>query len=604
MKHINFKNLKIKNFLSVGEDPVHIDFNTGVNIITGVNKDKDDRRNGVGKSTIADAIYFTIFGTTIREIKKENICNNQSTGQTETCLDLCITENQRTTEYRIVRVLNPSKCYLYVDGVDKTRDSISNTSKYITDMLCSTPDVFQNCVIMTLNNTIPFMAQKKNDKRKFIEGILNLQVFGDMLQLAKSEYNEHVKELEISCAKYETTSNQIESLTAQKKKQNDDIKDRVHILQNRKKQNDTEIQNLKSKPEINITMSVADHEKKIDQLKNSLVECTTKHTKIITNISSLQTKNEHVENTISKIITGDSTCPSCLRPLADHDKKMIESEKQTLTEQITINTQHIDTHRDKLKKINDVQHKITDSIKSHENTIQKQKIQIKEKDNLLKRITQLKSLNKQIDSDIMQVLSNKSSFDGLIDESVSKLSEIQVEIDQVKQTINKLDVVKFVVSEEGVRSYIVKKILQLLNGKLAYYLKKMDANCMCVFNEYFEEQIIDEKGKICSYHNFSGAERKNIDLACLFAFMDIRRLQGDVAFNFSVYDELLDSSLDERGIELVLDILRERVEKYNECVMVISHRKESVKFATNDIIFLEKNNGVTRRVDQISTHDK
>ena len=124
MKHINFKNLKIKNFLSVGEDPVHIDFNTGVNIITGVNKDKDDRRNGVGKSTIADAIYFTIFGTTIREIKKENICNNQSTGQTETCLDLCITENQRTTEYRIVRVLNPSKCYLYVDGVDKTRDSM------------------------------------------------------------------------------------------------------------------------------------------------------------------------------------------------------------------------------------------------------------------------------------------------------------------------------------------------------------------------------------------------------------------------------------------------------------------------------------------------
>ena len=62
----------------------------------------------------------------------------------------------------------------------------------------------------------------------------------------------------------------------------------------------------------------------------------------------------------------------------------------------------------------------------------------------------------------------------------------------------------------------------------------MDANCICVFNEYFEEQIIDEKGKICSYFNFSGAERKNIDLACLFAFMDIRRLQGDVAFTSSM----------------------------------------------------------------------
>jgi len=130
----------------------------------------------------------------------------------------------------------------------------------------------------------------------------------------------------------------------------------------------------------------------------------------------------------------------------------------------------------------------------------------------------------------------------------------------------------------------------------------MDANCICMFNEYFEEQIVDDKGKICSYFNFSGAERKNIDLACLFTFMDIRRLQGDVAFNVSMYDELFDSSLDEKGVELVVNILRERLEKYNECMMVISHRKESTKYATaetniGDVIFLEKKNGITRRIE-------
>ena len=159
-----------------------------------------------------------------------------------------------------------------------------------------------------------------------------------------------------------------------------------------------------------------------------------------------------------------------------------------------------------------------------------------------------------------------------------------------------LDVVKYIVSEEGVKSYIVKQILQVFNQKLAYYLKKMDSNCVCIFNEYFEEQIINEKNKLCSYFNFSGAERKNIDLACLFAFMDIRRLQGDVTFNFSIYDELFDSSLDERGVDLVTSILRERVEKYKECVYVISHRKESVKAATGEVVYLEKSNGITRRV--------
>ena len=86
--------------------------------------------------------------------------------------------------------------------------------------------------------------------------------------------------------------------------------------------------------------------------------------------------------------------------------------------------------------------------------------------------------------------------------------------------------------------------------------------------------------------------------------MDIRRLQGDVSYNISIYDELLDSSLDEKGVDMVIDILRERVDKFDESVMIISHRRESVKAVTaasgefnNDVIFLEKENGITRRVE-------
>ena len=44
MKKINFKKITIKNFLSVGNVPVVIDFRTGLHIITGINKDKEDRR--------------------------------------------------------------------------------------------------------------------------------------------------------------------------------------------------------------------------------------------------------------------------------------------------------------------------------------------------------------------------------------------------------------------------------------------------------------------------------------------------------------------------------------------------------------------------------
>ena len=79
--------------------------------------------------------------------------------------------------------------------------------------------------------------------------------------------------------------------------------------------------------------------------------------------------------------------------------------------------------------------------------------------------------------------------------------------------------------------------------------------------------------------------------------MDMRKSQGDVHYNISIYDELFDSSLDEKGVEIVLDILKERSEKFNEGIFIISHRKESTKLATGNIIFLEKHNGITRRIN-------
>ena len=139
--------------------------------------------------------------------------------------------------------------------------------------------------------------------------------------------------------------------------------------------------------------------------------------------------------------------------------------------------------------------------------------------------------------------------------------------------------------------------MELLNSKLLHYLKRLDSNSICIFNEYFEEEILNEKNKVCSYFNFSGAERKSIDLACLFTFSDIRRLQGGVQYNIAIYDELFDSSFDEKGIELITRILQDRVEELDECSIVISHRKESIKAVTGDVIYLEKENGITRRLD-------
>lgn len=601
MKYIQFKQLQIKNFLSVGDKPVTIQFNRGLNIITGVNRDKEDRRNGVGKSTIADAIYFAVFGNTIRELKKEHITNNVTQDRCEICLEFDVTDNNNCTQYKIVRTLAPTKCFLYVNDNDETRDSISNTNELISDIINSSPEVFQNCVIMTINNTTPFMAKKKIEKRKFIEGIFNLQVFSSMLNAARTESNEVNKDFQIECTRYEETSNTLQSHVQQKEEMNQHRKNSEQKFRERKEMNDKKIEELKKAARSLKLIDEEETEKTIkklndarDQIKTEIENQQKKCIKLGADIDII---NERVE----KLGTEESECPVCLRKMSEHDHDhIVDEKKKMIKNRDKLLEQKEKCDRIKFEKDNKLE-LIRSAIKKTDASLYKNKLNKQEILNIQNNITHLKELNNQIEDDVSHMHTDTKLLDKHIQQVSDKLDEVQRQIDVLKKQSTIYDVVKFIVSEEGVKSYIVKKILQLFNSKLAYYLKKMDANCICVFNEYFEEQIIDEKGKICSYFNFSGAERKNIDLACLFAFMDIRRLQGDAAFNFSIYDELFDSSLDERGVDLVTEILKERVEKYNECIMVISHRKESTKSATGEIIFLEKRNGITSRIKPIDT---
>jgi ABC-type Mn2+/Zn2+ transport system ATPase subunit len=77
-------------------------------------------------------------------------------------------------------------------------------------------------------------------------------------------------------------------------------------------------------------------------------------------------------------------------------------------------------------------------------------------------------------------------------------------------------------------------------------------------------------------------------------FQDILRTQTGTSFSLSMYDELLDSAVDEKGAEKILEILKTRVEDYNESVYIVSHNKSVIKNGLDNIIQLEKVNGKTR----------
>ena len=87
MRFITFKTLEGRNFLSFGDAPVKVDLRPGVNAIVGTNLDKEDSKNAAGKSGITEFLYYSLFGTTLREIPKDFIQNSFTQKRCEVSLE-------------------------------------------------------------------------------------------------------------------------------------------------------------------------------------------------------------------------------------------------------------------------------------------------------------------------------------------------------------------------------------------------------------------------------------------------------------------------------------------------------------------------------------
>ena len=236
MKKILYKNLKGQNFLSIGNDQIVIDFQSGFNLITGKNLDNPDRVNGIGKSCIAELFYYALFGKTIRDIKKEFIINNITKGKGAIELTFDVETDNDTQTYTIKRQLKPSSVTLLRGEEDITKDSIANTDKFICDLIGSNPVICRSCDILSLSDNVPFMAKKPEEKRKFINDIFSLEVFGKMSNELKNLIRENKSDMNISSAKLEEIDNTLETLNRQQEDYQKKVQEREAILEQKRKE--------------------------------------------------------------------------------------------------------------------------------------------------------------------------------------------------------------------------------------------------------------------------------------------------------------------------------------------------------------------------------
>lgn len=595
MKKVIFNSVKIQNFLSIGKTPIEISFETGITLITGENKDTGGK-NGIGKSTISDAIYWSLFGNTIRDLKKDKIIHTKSKGDCEVILNFKIENEDGIKTYKIIRSIEPSKVSLFCNGEDITPSTIPATDELIKHLIGGNEEVFQNSVIMSSNNTIPFMAQKKIDKRKFVEGILQINIFSEMLLKVRSEYNEYKKENDLLSNDFINQQKNLEIFEKQKENGEEIKKTKIKSINDKIEINKKTILELKNEYLSNlddVKTNISNIENKLKILDKGFKKLQIENTNIVNSKAGIYAEIQQLKKEKQKIIDKGNTCPVCNR---DYCKEDIEA----VTQKIKELENDIDIESNKLKDILIKKNKNDLKINEVNDGVLKLKNKHKE---LISESTKITITNQKIDNldeknieygeDIFKIENEKYDYDKNIIECNLKLENLNEKLLNVKKYLQILDSCKFIVSEDGVKTYIIKKILKILNERLNFYLKTFDAPCKCEFNEFFEETIYNEHGKECSYHNFSGGERKRIDVAILFMFQDILRLHSGISYSLNIYDELFDSALDDNGIDKILSILRIKVEKYQESVYIISH-KTSTKTNIDNIITLEKENGETK----------
>ena len=597
MKRILFKKISVTNFLSVGEQSLILNFNTGISLITGENRDEGGR-NGVGKSTIVESLYWCLFGNTMREIKRDQIVHDQNNNTSSVVLEFDITTSDKTDSYVLSRYINPNKVNLTCNDTDITRSSMPKTDELIKEIIGATEEVFQNAVIMSANNTLPFMAQKKVDKRKFVEGILRLGIFGEMLLQIRSDYNENKRVYDMTLSHFTDKQKNLSVYQQQFEKAENARKTKILNLEDKIKNNSNRITEISNFSDIEVT--IQNLESQINKKENVLKEldslqkdCETKSLNLWKEKQEIELQLIQTQKEIKSLENSQAFCPLCKRDYENYDKShvdcVLEKTKQQETELKTSFKKiekEISTQNKSCSKISSTKEKIEKEIKQDLN--QKQSFAL-----ISQEITQLRSRNTEIEKEIKEISELDNAFTSLIDQTNKEIIKLEEDISNLNKKISILESAKYIVSEEGVKTFIVKKMLNVLNGRLNFYLQSMDAPCKCIFNEMFEETIYNKNGKECSYFNFSGGERKRIDLAILFMFQDLLRSQSGTSFSLSIYDELFDSALDEKGVDKILSVLSERVKKYGENIYIISHNKAAIKSNFDQVLLLQKLNGKT-----------
>lgn len=567
---IKFEKIKYKNFLSVGEDEIEIDFSTTYStLIVGT--------NGVGKSLMLDALSFALFGKPHRNINKPQLVNSIN-GK------LCkveVTFSIANSNYTIVRGLKPNIFEIWCNGIMINQESHSRDYQKLleTNILKLNHKSFHQVVVLGSSNFVPFMQLSTYHRREVIEDLLDISIFSKMNSVLK-ESNSKLKE---SIKDTEYQFNFVKEKIALQNKHILNIKN-INAVTTQQYNSEIEVanNNIKQLLDENLILS-KEYEEGYASIKSQLQKDQGKKNTLLSYEQSIKNNIKKIVDD-SKFYSETSECPTCRQSISDtiksHKAEECKAKAKELSEgysNLKESLQQVATElQNSEQKLSDIL-KVSNKISNNQSQISQYENQIR---SLQKNITDA-AIHTDCDSEIIELDKLKESKEILSDLKSSQLEE---------RTYN--EVIGELLKDSGIKTKVIRQYLPVMNKLINNYLQILDFFVSFNLDENFNETIRSRHRDDFSYASFSEGEKSRIDLSLLFAWRQIAKMKNSNNTNLLILDEVFDASLDSDGVDNLLKIMNTL--DSDTRIFVISHKQDLLESKFDRKIEFEKHKNFTR----------
>ena len=563
---IVFKSVQWKNFLSTGNSPNKVLLNKSqTTLIIG--------KNGEGKSTILDALCFSLFGKPFRNINKGQLVNSINGKGCSVEIEFDINGK----EYKIIRGIKPNVFEIWQDGEMINQDAASRDYQKILEqqVLKLNYKTFTQVVILGSASFVPFMQLPTTQRREVIEDILDIRIFSTMNSLLKEKVQETKDaittiENEISTAKTKVDSQTqlIKTITEAKTSVIESIGAKIFANSSEILQAEGEIQSIVS--EIN-TLKTSINDK--ETISEDIDKAKSIRSKLLQKIETCEHNTE--------FFSEHDVCPSCSQDIPEEYKEGIIKDLNSKLLDNNTKIGELETIlsnlNEKLSQINKVVGQITD--KNIELSTRNSTVTL-----LNKQIKELEAETQRVKSDTTNLDEEKGKLKDLAKEAIGKIGQKT----QLQEQRNLEDVANILLKDTGIKTAIIREYLPIMNKLINKYLQAMDAYIHFELDEAFNESVKSRFRDDFTYASFSEGEKMRIDLAILFTWRQIAKMKNSVNTNLLLLDEIFDSSLDTAGTDYFLNLMNQFGDNTN--IFVISHKGDQLFDKFRSVIRFEKRN--------------